>query len=249
MKPPLEDFLRTPEALPSPVRRSLLLMLAALPAACVTHPLEGPQGTTVAGPGTTPPIRPPQVGQEWVYTVRDVYNRNFVGVVTEKVVAVGDTVRIARTSPTLGPLPDEIQKPWGTIVQDPHWSPAVRFTKPLPLWPTELRPGWDAQFRDSYEVWNQPGYDYWWEAVMSAVGWEEITVPAGKFRTFKYRNQIHYQSNELVYRLDSTRRETIWLAPEIGRWVVRRSEGEYLIEDRGGTMREDNWEWELQSWK
>lgn len=247
MKPPRQDMLQTTTVLPSTVRRSLLLMLAALPAACMTRPLQGPQGIPV--PGTVAlAIRPPKVGQEWIYAVRDVYNRNFLGTVTEKVASVGDQIRIVRTSPTLGTLPDEIQKPWGMILQDPHWSPAIRFTTPLPLWPSVLQPGWKALFHDNYEVVSQPGFDFWWQLIMTAMGWEEITVPAGHFKTLKYANQIHFQSDDMVYRLDSTRRDTVWFAPEIGRWVVRRSSGFFLIEDRGGEMREDNWEWELQSW-
>ncbi|MDE2260310.1 MAG: hypothetical protein KGK17_08315 [Betaproteobacteria bacterium] len=201
------------------------------------------------GPSVLPKVRPPEVGQEWVYALRNVYNQDALGVITEKVVAVGDKIRIQRTSSKIGALPDEIQGPWGMILQDSHWTPAPRFSTALPLWPLELRPGWSGHFRSQYEVVGHPGFNYYWILNMEAVAWEEITTPAGKFQALKFSNMINYQSDELIFRLYSDRMETLWLVPEIGRWIVRRSTGRYFIEDRGGDMREDYLEWELVSWK
>ncbi len=76
-----------------------------------------------------------------------------------------------------------------------------------------------------------------------------MTVPAGKFRALKFTNHIRFQSYEFYYRLSSERTETLWMIPEIGRWAVRRSDGVYYIEGHGSRMREDDLEWELQSWK
>ncbi len=229
-------------------RRSLLLILATLPAACVT-PLSGPRGTPMSGPSVLPTVRPPEVGQEWVYELRNVYNQSTLAMITEKVVAVGEEIRIQRTSSSNGALPDEIQRPWGRILQDSHWSPTPRFSTPLPLWPLELKPGWSGHFQSQYEVMGHPGFNYYWILNMEVAGWEEITTPAGKFQALKFSNKINYQSDEVIFRLYSDRMETIWLVPEIGRWIVRRSTGRYFIEDRGGDMWEDYFEWELLSWK
>jgi hypothetical protein len=229
-------------------KRTLLLFLATLPAACAT-PVPNPRETSVPGPAVMPSMRLPQPGQEWVYTLTDVYSGQDRGVLTEKVVSVGDKIHIQRSSDIAGVLPDEIQGPWGMIVQDPHWSPVPLFTNPLPLWPLELKAGWSSQFHDRYRVLHQSSFDYDWLLSMTVEGWEDITTPAGKFRALKFSNKINYQSDEVVFRLTSERTETIWLVPEIGRWAIRRSEGSYLIENRGGDIREDFLEWKLQSWK
>ncbi len=228
-------------------KRTLLLFLATLPAACAIAP--NPHERSVAAPAVLPTLRLPQVGQEWVYTLTDVYTGQDRGVLTEKVVALGDKIHIQRTSNIAGALPDEVQGPWGMIMQDPHWSPVPLFSTALPLWPVELKAGWSGQYRSRYRVMGQSSFDYDWLLNMQAEGWEEITTPAGKFLALKFSNKINYQSDELVFRLSSERTETIWLVPEIGRWAIRRSEGSYLIENRGGDIREDFLEWRLQSWK
>ncbi len=229
-------------------KRALLLFLATLPAACAT-PVRSPIELPVAGPATPPTMRLPQVGQEWVYTLTDVYSGRDRGVLTEKVVAVEDKIHIQRSSDIAGALPDEIQGPWGMIVQDPHWTPVPFFSPALPLWPSTLKAGWSSEFHSRYRIVGQSSFDYDWQLSMQAVGWEEITTPAGKFQALKFSNKINYQSDEMVFRLSSERKETLWLVPEIGRWAIRRSEGSYMIEIRGGEVREDFLEWKLQSWK
>ncbi len=229
-------------------RRSLLLMLATVPTACVT-PLPDPRTHTLPGPSFPPPVRSPQPGQVWVYTVRNVFNKQVVDVITETVVAVGDQIRIRRISNKSGQLVDEIQSPWGFILQDPHWEPPQLFTSALPLWPEELKAGWSGEYRRRYQVVGVTDYDYDWILDMQALTWEEITVPAGKFQALKFTNHIRFQSYEFYYRLSSERTETLWMIPEIGRWAVRQSAGVYYIEGHGSRMREDDLEWELQSWK
>ncbi|MDE1943081.1 MAG: hypothetical protein KGI47_08040 [Betaproteobacteria bacterium] len=229
-------------------RRSLLMLLATLPAACIT-PLSDPRGRSVPPPAGQPHMRLPEVGQEWVYAVRNVYNQEVLDIVTERVVSVGAQVRIERTGQHAGSLPDEIQRPWGTIEQDPHWNPPQVFPVPIPLWPLELRAGWEGHFRREYQVLDKPDYHYHWSLAMHALGWEEIQVPAGQFRSLVFRNFAQFDSNELYYRLESERTEDIWLVPEIGRWAIRRSSGIYYTGGKGDDEREDFWEWQLQSWK
>ncbi len=229
-------------------RRSLLLLLATTPAACVM-PLPDPRTIALPEPVTPLTVRSPQLGQEWVYTLRNVFNQEVVDVITETVVAAGDQVRIWRSSNKAGILMGEIQSSWGMILQDPHWEPPQLFTAAIPLWPEQLRAGWSGEYRRRYQVVGVPDYDYDWILSMEALAWEEITVPAGKFRALKFSNRIRFQSYEFYYRLFSERMETLWLIPEIGRWAVRRSTGTYYIEGKGSRMREDDLEWALMSWK
>lgn len=232
------------------LQKFFLLGLPFFLAACISSQPD-PKGIVQTPPHQIPVVRPPQVGQEWVYRVRNVFNREVVDTITEKVVFVGDQIRISRVGLKSGPLPDEIQAPWGFVIQDPHWSPPQKFTTAIPLWPEQLNINWNGFYRTRYEVLGYPDGSYYLGISMNASQWERISVPAGEFLTLKYRNEIPYFESQDIFRIANYREEELWLSPEIGRWVIRRSFGRYLF----GGMRwnnalwEDYLEWELISWK
>ncbi len=228
----------------------LVLLLPFVLVACISS-LPAPKGVLEAQPQPTPIVRPPKVGQEWVYRVRNVFNQEIVDTVTERVVSVGDQVRISRVGVKAGQLPDEIQSPWGFVVQDPHWAPPQKLISAIPLWPEQLKANWSGFYRTRYQVLGYPDGSYYWGLSMNAAQWERLSVMAGQFLTLKYQNQIPYFESQDVFRIANNRDEEFWFAPEVGRWVVRRSFGRYLL----GGMRwndalwEDYLEWELISWK
>ena len=225
---------------------SLLFLLAG----CITS-LPNPQGVVSSAPKPAPTVRAPKVGQEWVYQVRNVFNGEIVDTVTEKVVSVGNEVRIARSSLKEGALPDEVQSPWGYVLQDPHWRPPQKFLVAIPMWPEQLNIDNNGFYRTRYKVLGYPDGSYYWGLNISPLQWERISVPAGQFLTLKYRNELPYFQSQDVFRIFNYREEELWLAPEVGRWVIRRSFGRYLL----GGMRwdeafwEDYLEWQLISWK
>jgi hypothetical protein len=210
-----------------------------------------PVGVFLPPPEVAPQIRAPKVGQEWVYTVRNVFNQSIVDTVTERVVAVDKEVRIERTSAKAGRLPDEIQSPWGFILQDPHWSPPQLFQQALPLWPEQSIPKWTGFYRTRYQVPGYPSSTYYWGLDVAAVQWERMSVPAGQFLTLKYQNVAPYFESDDVFREINYREEDVWLAPEIGRWVIRRGFGRYITTGVFwvNAYWEDYLEWELVSWK
>ena len=65
-------------------------------------------------------------------------------------------------------------------------------------------------------------------------------------RIERYIRQQHHDFS----RLETIRHETLWMAPEIGRWVARELWGEYLVPDDNGSYRglEAHHRWELVSW-
>ncbi len=232
------------------VRRFLVILSPALLVACISaQPY--PVSTRLPQPVNPPKVRAPVVGQQWVYNVRNVFNQELVDIVTEKVVLVGPQIRIERNGLKAGPLPDEIQEPWGYVLQDPHWSPPQRFLQPIPLWPEQLVPGWSGFYRNRYQVVGFPENDYYWGLNISAIQWEGVSVPAGQFPTLKYRNEAPYFTSNDFSRVVNTRYEDVWFSPEIGRWVIRRSFGQYLWAGMtwAAALREDYLEWELVSWK
>jgi hypothetical protein len=210
-----------------------------------------PVGVVLPPPEVAPKIRAPKVGQEWVYTVRNVFNQSLVDTVTERVVAVDKEVRIERTSAKAGRLPDEIQSPWGFILQDPHWNPPQLFQQALPLWPEQFIPKWTGFYRTRYQVPGYPSSTYYWGLDVTAVEWERMSVPAGQFLTLKYQNVAPYFESNDFFRVTNYREEDVWLAPEIGRWVIRRGFGRYVTPGVFwvNAYWEDYLEWELVSWK
>ena len=210
-----------------------------------------PISEPIATPLNVPQMRAPQVGQQWVYQVRNVFNQQIVDIVTETVVTISPQIRIERIGEKLGPLPDEIQEPWGYVVQDPQWNPPQRFQQALPLWPEKLIPGWSNFYRTRYQVVGNPNASYYWGLSSKALGWERISVPAGQFNVLKYHNENPYFESNDVFRVGNYREEDVWLAPEIGRWVIRRSLGRYITlgVSWSNAYWDDYLEFQLLSWK
>jgi len=232
------------------IRRLVLLGLSVILTACISSQ-PYPRGVLEAQPSPIPVVRAPKIGQEWVYQVRNVFNQQIIDIVTEKVVAVGGEIRIARSGAKAGPLPDEIQSPWGFVLQDPHWQPPQKFSKAIPLWPTQLQVGWNGFFTTQYQVLSYPNSSYYWGLSMAATQWERIKTPAGEFLVLKFHNEIpNFVSNDL-FRVGNERQEDLWFSPEIGRWVIRRSFGRYITSGVfwSNAYWEDYLEWELISWK
>lgn len=226
------------------------LVLPILLVGCITSQ-PYPTSSPLAAPINPPSMRPPQVGQQWVYQVRNVFNQELVDIVTETVVSLQPQIRIERTSQKLGRLPDEIQDSWGYVVQDPQWNPPQRFQEALPLWPAKLTLDWSGFYRTRYQIPSNSNASYYWGLVSKALQWERISVPAGQFTVLKYRNENPYFESNDVFRVGNYREEDIWLSPDIGRWVVRRSFGRYITQGVywSNAYWEDYLEWELISWK
>lgn len=232
------------------LRQLFSLVLPLLLVACISSQ-PYPISTPLATPINTPSMRPPQVGQQWVYQVRNVFNQEIVDIVTETVVSVQPQIRIERNGQKSGRLPDEIQESWGFVLQDPQWNPPQRFQQALPLWPEKLIPEWSGFYRTRYQIPNNPNASYYWGLVSKALQWERISVPAGQFNVLKYHNENPYFESNDPFRVGNYREEDIWLAPEIGRWVVRRSFGRYITQGVfwSNAYWDDYLEWELISWK
>jgi hypothetical protein len=235
------------------IKRLFSLLVATVPmglAGCIaTQPF--PQGISVAPPTPLPAVRAPHLGQEWVYEVHNVFNQDLVDVVTERVVEVGSQVRIARTGEKSGPLPDEIQSPWGFVLQDPHWSPPQKFQQAIPIWPTQFQLGLNQFYKSQYQVLGNPDGNYYWGLDMTVLAWEKIQVPAGEFLTLRYHNEVPYFESNDLFRVKNMRDEDVWFSPEIGRWVIRRGYGRYITPGVfwSNAYWEDYWEWVLVSWK
>lgn len=200
----------------------------------------------------TPPaalqMRAPAVGQQWVYRVRNLYNGRIEDEITETVVSIAPEIVLRRVSRRDGPLSDEIESSWGSVVQDSHWDLPMRFDTPLPSWPEHIALGDSQTFRDRYRLLEDLPFGRRWDVTMTTVDWGTIRVPAGEFAALEIFDRIHYTSHD-PYFIESDRTQWDWVAPAVGRWVVRRTYGVDILPARGGEMPQDFRQWELVSWR
>jgi hypothetical protein len=247
-------------------RRDFLYLAAAASVGCVAR------GTNTPMPGGAAPlVRSPAVGQSWRYAKHDYFTGKVVDTQIDRVTKIGQSVEVESRSETAedrpitfpswgeswwhkymhadaarvgGPI--EIQRPWGMVVVDPHWSEMQSFEKAIPIWPSELRPGWSTVVSTHYKI---PGSEEAmpWQLTMDAQRWESVTVPAGHFMALRCFNFIDFRFSIFSERTAAQRIEHLWFAPEIGRWVKRESMGTFH-EQLGTEVKESSYRWELLSW-
>jgi hypothetical protein len=236
-------------------RRDFLLGGAAFAMGCAGLAPSSPAGKVV---------RAPAVGQTWTYAKRDSVTGSRIDTQVDRVSAVGQVVEVesrfelAANKPSTypswsahwlekyvgdavsaGSLPTEIQAPWGMVLVDPHWSELQVYEEPIPLWPTQLVPGWSSTVNTLYTTPESPD-ELPWQLTMHAQRWESVSVPAGRFTVLRYANVINFRYTNVSERDAAQRLETILLAPEIGRWVARESFGTFY-QDVGERFHEQSY--------
>lgn len=193
-------------------------------------------------------IRKPAVGQQWVYNVRDLYNNLVIDTITETVASISPVIEIKRESKKHGQLDSEIQSNAGLILRDPYWNPPVNFASPMPMWPQSSEKS--QTFVTRYKTGEDNVSTYHWSSTITFNGAETLNLDGKQFNTLKSTNQIYFMSNDFS-RDSSLRQSTIWLAPDIGRWIIKITDGAYLDANgfRGNDRRESMLQYELVSYK
>lgn len=248
-------------------RRFFLLSSAAWSAGCATH-------SSTAGVSPAPNVRAPAVGQSWRYAKRDLYTHAVINEEVDRIASIDRYIEIdsgnqaggTGHAPTVswgssllrefaghrqrpaGALPGEVQGPWGMVLVDPHWGPIQVYETAIPLWPVQLQPGWRTRIKTRYMTATN-GDGLHWNQTMKALVWETVTVPAGQFTALKYINSIEFGCGDFA-RKDCKRREILWFAPEVGRWVARESSGSYYADNSASdrSVPEGGFRWELLEW-
>src|ERR1700675_1461197 len=123
-------------------RREFIFLAAAASVGCAAPGIKGP---SLSNP--LPVVRAPAVGQSWCYRKHDSFTGALVDTEINRVSAIGKSVEIELhsektgdkpmtypswgdgwwqeympTDTTIARAPTEVQKPWGMVVVDPHWS-------------------------------------------------------------------------------------------------------------------------------
>jgi hypothetical protein len=228
-------------------RRTFIASAALAPIACGGLSYE--RGIPVAQPNPLPGVRPPQVGQEWTYIKKDSFSGKTLEIINERLATIGSSIVIDRMTADGNQLPSEIQTSWGMVATNTQWPRLLNFNPSLPLWPEQLSATWAKQFNTKYSIAGYSDSKMNWQEYMSVQGWEKITVPAGEFLALRFQTLINYQSDD-PNMVNCIRKETVWFAPQIGRWVAREASGSYQVQGQiGAVILEASHQWQLSSYK
>ena len=232
----------------SPTRRKLSLALLAVPAGCAYQPLGGLRTEAAAAPAQTVGLRPPALGQRWTYRKYNGYNSALLGTEVQEVVALEPRIRIRIRSDASPAELEEQQQPWGQVLREFAWDGVLNYEQAMPLWPADPRPGSRSVHSTTYRIDND-SFRYWITQHTTVQGWERVALANGPQLALRIEKFIRLQHRD-VSRTETLRRDTLWLAPEIGRWVAREITGEYRVSTGRGLsrLREDWHRWELVSW-
>lgn len=229
-------------------KRQSLLALLALPTGCTLQylpPLTSTRISKEASPVRT--VRSPALGQAWTYKKFNFYNSALADTVKEEVTSMDGGISISRHSQLHGSLTQEFQPVWGQVTQDPYWDFPQTYETPIPLWPGNFETG-SSQITDTHYRSANSSFRYWISIRTTVIGQEMVKLPCGSFDTVRIEKLIRLEHRD-IGRLNTMRTDIIWFAPEIGRWVVKETNGEFRkIGKRGSDDREDHFRWQLENW-
>ena len=228
-------------------RREVLWGLTAVLSGCTLQRLANVQPEVALGePQGT--LRAPAWGQEWAYGKYNVYNSELLATELHRVQRMATEVVVDIRSPTGVLLGVERHAVWGQLLQDPAWDLTQRFERAVPLWPASLALQAREFINTRYQS-ESGSFFYWVQVQTTVVAWERLSLPIGAFDVWRIERFIRL-SHPDVTRLETVRRDTLWLSPEIGRWVMRETVGQYRVPGgrKSNWFNEDHFRWELQSW-
>ena len=234
-------------------RRAFVIQVAALP---VSLPLFGCAIKSLSPIKTFPTLQPnplnireAKVGQSWKYVKINQFNSEPIELIEEQISSMENgQIIISRQGQKSQNLGNEVQSPYGKLVSDSDWDMTQTYQSAIPIYLDLNQINLSATIQTPYQVGNS-SYRLAMAVTIRQLGWESITIPSGTFIAMKIEKLIRFQHNDST-RLESTRFDRYWYSPEIGRWVVRETDGRYFITTGRGRndMREDFLRYELQSW-
>jgi hypothetical protein len=207
--------------------------------------------TAIPAPSRPASLRPPGAGQRWTYRKLNFFNSSVLDVVQESVALVASTVEVSRRGQSGAALAGEKHAAWGQLLRDPAWDYPMNFEAPMPLWPASPNVG-AKEFVNGYYRMDGGSIRFWIQVSCVVRGWERVTVSAGAFDTLRVERLIRLEHEDFT-RVFTTRRDILWLSPEVGRWVARETSGEYRQSGGAGMLpsdsQEDHFQWELTAWQ
>jgi hypothetical protein len=156
-------------------------------------------------------------------------------------------VVIERKSKSGKLLTPEVSRSQGQIILDPYWDEEPSYSTPIVLWPGSFDIKASINQATTYKVANS-SLIYWVNIRCKAIGFESISLACGTFKTIKVESLIGLSHPDFS-RQNYIRQNTMWISPDIGRWVVRETKGEYVIPSRRtNSHKDDYFRYELMDW-
>ena len=197
------------------------------------------------------PVPTLRIGDRWRYVLTNRYNNIAMGEVVVQVTAVTPLIRLSIEGGAGKPPLEEIYTdPWSVLLETIYSGEPIRFSTPMPVVPQGASSGMNLKSDTRYMT-PSSGTEFTWSQRLSVQGWEKVTVPAGSFDALRIVRQIDFVHPDF-FRSYSTRIDTSWYAPQVGRWVKRDWTGSYISPDlmpRGGRAREDWIDWQLTAYE
>jgi hypothetical protein len=162
------------------------------------------------------PVQRPEVkpGDTWTYRRQNLSERK-AGFYELKVSFAGPRVILALVSPRGGrePMDTTWTPEWGDITT----GQSVTYKPERELLKFPLQPG--ATYTSNWEVVQPKLGQFRVKMTVNArvAGWEEVSVPAGKFRALRIDASGTYQRQDVIGGGEA--RFQLWYVPEVQRWV------------------------------
>ena len=188
----------------SAFRLAVLAVLLASPVLCSAQ---------ADAPIAKPDVKP---GERWTYQRTDLL-KNAPDYVYELVVAYAKGDAILTVHKQHG-KEKEADATWTSEWNVVASAQGQVFKTDNPLLRFPLRPGASHSYV-SEMVWPREGsWRVRWDMTTKVIGWEEVTVPAGKFRAMKVESSGNFQRLD-VRGAEGVARWIVWYVPEVKRWV------------------------------
>lgn len=221
-------------------------LAAAVPASMLAGAV-GCAAPAPAPPGAEPlPAPRLAVGDRWRYALVDLYNSGALGEAQVEVRAVTPDLRLAVTLPGAAePVEERYANPW-TVISEATFDRPMTYDTPMPLVPPDARAGQSSLSTTAYRT---PGVErrLRWQQRWRTVGWERVQVPAGSFDALRIERLVNFEHAD-PFRYDAFRRDLLWYAPSVGRWVRREWTGDFMFggpSPRSGRTLEERVRWVL----
>lgn len=222
---------------------SLLLAACGTTSSKMAYQPKSAPAIKASAESSSSPVPQPvlHVGQMWAYRRTDLWRHEVVERYEQELrIQDGDRWTVQwRITETTDPLRR------GSVTGEYLDARTLAFADPkmtgrhIPL-SFPLAPGKTWSFKYSYNP--QHSRDVFVEQTASVVGWEEVSVPAGRFRALKVVHDGTYRAIDSAFPWSGTIQEIYWYAPEARR-VVKM---EYR-DTKGDGSPYDQWRDELVS--
>ena len=238
-----------PAAAPDPSRRRAAVALGLLPLAACTS--GAPFRTPTPAPTEQPAAPRVRAGDRWRYAQVNLYNGIRQTEIDCEAIETTPRLRVRLTDADGRARPDEVYADAWRVIEEPFYDYLQVFEQPVPLLPEVMAVGETSRLDTAFRAPQASGDErYAWQQRLRAQTWERVRVPAGEFDALRVVRYIWFGHPDRM-RLYPVRREHLWYAPAVNRWVRREWTGEYRWPGmrRGAPLREDWIAWELMAYR